>query len=615
LRFPAGFRILIGDFRYPRTGGPSLRRYALALAALPLLASFCTAGAGVAAAATSAPAVAGASQVALTLSAPSVAYGNEQGETLTVTVSGADATPVATPTGTVTISDGTGTVCTIALAGGTGNCAPTAAEFPVAQVMLTASYGGDSNFLSSASPAVSLQVTAAPAATTTTLQLTKAAISYGDEQAETISVTVAATGDAGAIPDGTATVTAGTVTICTMALSVSGAGSCVLKATALPPGTAKLTAAYPGDASFAASASAVTPLTVAKEPTAAAVALSAAKVSYGAEQHEHISVTVKPAFGGTPTGHVTIKAGGKAIRVITLSAGKASYTLPAASLAGGTVALTASYSGDANFAGSTSAAKKLAIARESSTTSLNLSAAKVSYGAEQREHFSVTVRPALGGIPGGHVTIRAGKTTLCVITLKSAKGACAPPATRLAAGRYKITASYGGNGDVTASASAARTLTIAKAGVTTTLTLSKSKVTYGSEGAEKISVRVAPQYAGTPGGTVTISANGTTLAVIKLKSGKGSFTLSAKRLAAGSYKLVARYAGNANFGSATSAKKSLTVASPPPPQPACYPLSNSGTCYEPGEFCRTADHGKTGIAGDGERIICEDNNGWRWEPY
>ncbi len=52
-----------------------------------------------------------------------------------------------------------------------------------------------------------------------------------------------------------------------------------------------------------------------------------------------------------------------------------------------------------------------------------------------------------------------------------------------------------------------------------------------------------------------------------------------------------------------------------PPSPAsCYPLSNEGTCYEPGEFCRDSDHGVTGIAGDGEKIICEDNNGWRWEP-
>jgi hypothetical protein len=27
-----------------------------------------------------------------------------------------------------------------------------------------------------------------------------------------------------------------------------------------------------------------------------------------------------------------------------------------------------------------------------------------------------------------------------------------------------------------------------------------------------------------------------------------------------------------------------------------------------------SDHGKTGVAGDGAAIKCEDNNGWRWEP-
>jgi hypothetical protein len=46
----------------------------------------------------------------------------------------------------------------------------------------------------------------------------------------------------------------------------------------------------------------------------------------------------------------------------------------------------------------------------------------------------------------------------------------------------------------------------------------------------------------------------------------------------------------------------------------CYPLSNGGTCYEPGEYCRNADHGVSGMAGDGEAITCEYNNGWRWEP-
>jgi hypothetical protein len=47
---------------------------------------------------------------------------------------------------------------------------------------------------------------------------------------------------------------------------------------------------------------------------------------------------------------------------------------------------------------------------------------------------------------------------------------------------------------------------------------------------------------------------------------------------------------------------------------SCYPLTNGGNCYEPGEFCRNRDHGAHGIAGDGKAIVCEDNNGWRWEP-
>jgi hypothetical protein len=53
---------------------------------------------------------------------------------------------------------------------------------------------------------------------------------------------------------------------------------------------------------------------------------------------------------------------------------------------------------------------------------------------------------------------------------------------------------------------------------------------------------------------------------------------------------------------------------PTPTPSACHPLTNSGNCYEPGEYCRDADHGASGVAGDGETITCEDNNGWRWDP-
>ena len=75
--------------------------------------------------------------------------------------------------------------------------------------------------------------------------------------------------------------------------------------------------------------------------------------------------------------------------------------------------------------------------------------------------------------------------------------------------------------------------------------------------------------------------------------------------------------------STPSPSRALTHSAAPPPAPtsaaapppaSCYPLTNGGKCYEPGEYCRTSDRGTSGVAGDGEKIICEDNNGWRWEP-
>ena len=57
-----------------------------------------------------------------------------------------------------------------------------------------------------------------------------------------------------------------------------------------------------------------------------------------------------------------------------------------------------------------------------------------------------------------------------------------------------------------------------------------------------------------------------------------------------------------------------TTSAAAPPAASCYPTTNSGNCYEPGEYCRKSDHGASGVAGDGKKIICENNNGWRWEP-
>jgi hypothetical protein len=69
---------------------------------------------------------------------------------------------------------------------------------------------------------------------------------------------------------------------------------------------------------------------------------------------------------------------------------------------------------------------------------------------------------------------------------------------------------------------------------------------------------------------------------------------------------------------APSPSPAPSPAPPPSPMPpsggSCYPKTSSGNCYEPGEFCPTADQGMQGLAGDGEIIVCANNDGLRWEP-
>jgi hypothetical protein len=93
------------------------------------------------------------------------------------------------------------------------------------------------------------------------------------------------------------------------------------------------------------------------------------------------------------------------------------------------------------------------------------------------------------------------------------------------------------------------------------LKVSTAKLTYGSEAAEHLSVSVTPEFAGsTPTGKVTVKASGSVLCVISLANAKGSCPLSAKKLAPGSYSLVADYAGSAEFAASASSRETVSVA-------------------------------------------------------
>ena len=192
-------------------------------------------------------------------------------------------------------------------------------------------------------------------------------------------------------------------------------------------------------------------------------------------------------------------------------------------------------------------------------TVMSLSTAKVTYGDERAERVTVAVSGS-GWTPAGTVAVRAGATLACTVTLADGRGSCLVPAARFAAGPVGLTASYGGAPWFASSVSAAKSFTVARATTKTSLALSAAKVTYGRERSERLTVTVAPRYAGSASGTVTIKSGRKSVCLIRLSSGRGSCTLTARQLKPATYRLIASWPASRDFDASASAAKTLTVA-------------------------------------------------------
>ena len=501
-----------------------------------------------------------ATTTSLTLTASTVSYGDEETVQARIAVSAADS---VAPTGTVTLSSGGVALCKIALSVVSESvCAlPSDVEFAPGSYQLSAAYNGAGGDATSISAAKTLTVT--PADTTTSLALSAPKKAYGSEESERLSVVVSP--EYGGTPAGAVTVSAGAKTVCTITLAAaaaSAAGSCLLSATALAAGRSQLTARYSGSGDFAASTSAAAFLAISPIATSTALSLSAGAVEYGEEQSEQVTVAVTAEYAGRPSGRVTVKSGTRPVCVVTITTGRGTCALAASALAAGTAELSASYAGGGDFAPSSSAAKVLAVAKADPSLAVTTSAAAVVYGKEQGERLSVTVTPEHAGTPTGRVLVKSGSVTICQIALAAGKGGCSLGPTQLAVGTARITVSYGGDANFAGAAAKTVVLGIAKAATTSTLALSTVKVTYGKEQAERLSVVVAPQYRGTPTGSVTVRSGDATVCVIALVAGKGSCALSARSLAVGAHALVVVYPGSADFTSSASARVTLTVVRP-----------------------------------------------------
>jgi hypothetical protein len=495
-------------------------------------------------------------------------------------------TVTATPTtaaGTVTIATpvalGDSTPVSVQITGVTN---PAANSYP--NTAFSASTIADA----AANPASGQAFSVGSVTTTTGLGLSLTSVAYGSETSEIFTVTV--TGQSGdGYPEGTVAVYNSTTELCSATLypvsSDSASSACALAASELAGGGYnQVFATYnPGttsssDPSYTYATSSSTPVqafSVSSVNTTTGLGLSLTSVAYGSETSEIFTVTVTGQSGdGYPEGTVTVynsttKLCSATLNPVSSDSASATCSLTAYELAAGAYSnVFATYSpgipssSNASYTYATSSSSPVqalsvgkTVTTETTTTSLELSAGKITYGDEQVEQLSVSVSPQHSGTtPTGTVTISGAN---CQITLSSGKGSCTLPAAYFNAGNRQMVATYNGSSNFRRSASAKETITIAAATTTTNLELSATKVTYGDEQVEQLSVSVSPQYPGIrPTGTVTVSGAN---CQIGLSSGKGSCRLSPTQFGTGSRQMIATYNGNQNFRRSASAKQTIAV--------------------------------------------------------
>jgi sugar lactone lactonase YvrE len=480
-----------------------------------------------------------AATATLGISAANITVG--QTETLTATVQG-----LATPalTGSVTFFDGTTVLgsTTLSVTGATGTAALTVSTLSVGTHQITARYSGDTNYLVSTSAAQTGTVGQATPATT--LGISAANITVG--QTETLTATVQ--GLATPALTGSVTFFDGTTMLGSTALNVTGAtGTAALTVSTLAVGTHQITARYSGDTNYLVSTSAAQTVTVGQATPTTTLAISAANITVG--QTETLTATVQGLTTPALTGSVTFFDGTTVLGSTALSVTGATGTaaLTVSTLSVGTHQITARYSGDTNYAVSTSAAQTVAVAAVASTTTLAVSAANISVG--QTETLTATVQGLTTPLLTGSVTFFDGTATLgsTALTVAGATGTAALTVSTLAAGTHQITARYSGDANYAISTSAAQTVTVALVAQMITFTAIPNHI-FGDAPftlSATASSGLAVSFAVTSG-PATIAGNTVTL------TGVGTVVIQATQ------------AGNTTYAAATPVSQSFTVTAGAP---------------------------------------------------
>jgi sugar lactone lactonase YvrE len=370
-----------------------------------------------------------ASTTAMMSSANPSVSGNSVAFTVKVTGNGS-----AIPTGTVTFLDGT-TLLGASMLDATGTASLETAMLTVGSHTITANYGGDGNYFSSAA---SLIQTVQGATTQITLISSANPATFG--QAVSFASSVLSNGS---IATGSVSFTVDGNILGTAVLNAGGVAT--LTTSSLAPGNHVVVANYAGDGKASASTSVPFKISVLEATSIALASNANPTVTLSPVM---LTVAVTNSGVGVPTGTITFMDGATQLGTSLLDAtGTATLSVP--QLAAGTHTLSASYGGDVdNVAGtSTSLAEVIALR----PTSVTVSGTPNSTTNAQSVLLIGVVRSNGPVSPSGTITFTEGAQVLG--TVPTDASGVATLSVILQTGTNNVVATYSGDTNYAESAS------------------------------------------------------------------------------------------------------------------------------------------------------------------
>jgi sugar lactone lactonase YvrE len=463
--------------------------------------------------------------------------------TATVTLTATATAATGTPTGTIVFYDGATVIGSANLNNG-GIASFATASLAVGPQSLTAQYSGDTTNAAETSQAVNEVVQ--QATTTTLLSSSSSTATVGT----TVTCTATVTSTNGPAPEGTVAFMNGSIVLGSGTVGTNGTAT--LSLSSLSPGTYSIVATYSGDTDDATNSSTPLTETIQQIPTATTLSANTNPISTGATLNLSVAVaaTGGSTNGGTLSGNVTFSEGPTVYGTVGIN-GSGNAILPLTTLSAGSHFIIASYSGNTNYASSTSAVVDEVVLSTATITTLSSPATTTLAG--EPASFTAVVTSATA-TPAGSVVFEEGGVSIGQAQL-NAQGVATFSTTSLAVGTQMITAVYGGNGNYNSSTSAALQHTVVLATPSLILTGPGTTVDAGTTFGM---IATLSSNGVAPSGTLTLHQGGTTIATQSI-SADGTFSFANLSLGVGTYQLTAAYSGDTKNAAAVSAPVTLTV--------------------------------------------------------